>query len=82
MANRRKVSTVFDERVFRRIKVEAARRGKQISEVIGEALTVYLAESGPPEEGGDIVARSWGALALDRERVRALIDEEDGLFDP
>ena len=81
MTARRKVSTVLDEQVFRRTKVEAARQGKQISEVIGEALVVYLAESGAPAEGG-MVARSWGALALDRERVRALIDEEDGLLDP
>ena len=82
VTKRRKVSTVLDEQLFRRTKLEAARRGMQISDVIGEALAVYLAEAGAPEGGGGMVARSWGALALDCKRVREVIEEGGALLDP
>lgn len=78
---RRKVSTLLDEGVFVRTKLEAARSRRQISEVIGEALVRYLDERRVPQAAGGVAASSWGALALDGDEVRRIMEEEDGLFD-
>lgn len=43
---RKKVSTILDEHLFRRAKLEAARQGKQLSTILGDALDRYLSEAG------------------------------------
>ena len=78
---KRKVSTLLEESLFRRVKLESARRGKQISEVVGEALEEYLGEKGRREASAGFVTESWGALYLPAEAVREILEEEDGLFD-
>lgn len=74
---KKKISTVVDEALFRRTKVEALRQDAQISDVISEALEAYLAEKGSPRGPGGVVARSWAAIPLDREQVDAILAEEE-----
>lgn len=78
---RRKVSTLLEEALFRRAKLEAVRQGKQISEIVGEALELYLTEKKSPHGMGGVVAASWGVLSLDKEQVKRLLEEEEALFD-
>ena len=78
---RRKVSTLLDESLFRRAKLESVRRGKQISEVVGEALERYLGEK-PGDEGSlGVVGESWGVLTLPRARVKKVLAEEKDLLE-
>ena len=74
---KKKVSTIIDEALFRRTKVEALRQDVQISDVIGEALEAYLAEKGSPRGPGGVVANSWAAIPLDRDQVDAILGEEE-----
>ena len=78
---RRKVSTLIDEGLFRRVKLEAARQGKQISGIVGEALEQYLGEKGERPTTAGFVTESWGALSLPEADVREILEEEDGLLD-
>jgi hypothetical protein len=75
-----KVSTVLDEQLLRRAKLAAVRQGTTLADLIGEALEGHLGES--RHSGRSSVAdASFGALAMDRARVRQLIEEEPGLLD-
>jgi hypothetical protein len=78
---RRKVSTILDEALYRRTKMASARDGKKISELMAEALEAYLRlqAGGAPPSG--VVAATWGALPLDRRRVRRILGQEDELLD-
>lgn len=78
---RRKVSTVLDEHLFRRAKLESVRQRKQVSEILGEALERYLAETGSRTATTGVVAETWGVLKLDRRRIDRLITDEEGLLD-
>jgi hypothetical protein len=78
---RRKVSTLLDEHLFRRAKLESVRRHKQVSEILGEALERYLAETGSRPTTTGVVAETWGVLKLDRRKVNRLITEEASLLD-
>ena len=78
---RRKVSTVLDDHLFRRAKLESVRRRKQVSEILGEALERYLAETGNLAATTGVVAETWGVLKLDRRKVDRLLKNEGGLLD-
>lgn len=78
---RRKISTLLDEHLFRRTKLEAVRQGKQVSEVLGEALEQYLAKTGVSRPTTSVVADTWGALPFDRRKLKRLLADEDGLLD-
>jgi hypothetical protein len=78
---KQKVSTLLDTALFRRVKLESVLRSKQINEIVGEALELYLRERGSAPAAGSVVAESWGALKLDAGEVRRLLEEEDGLLD-
>lgn len=73
---KKKISTILDESLVRRTKIEALRQDRQINDVIGEALETYLAEKGSPRGPGGVVANSWAALPLDHERVEGILKEE------
>ncbi len=77
---RRKVSTILDEALFRRAKLESVRQGKKINQIVAEALEAYLDKGGRHASAG-VVAESWGAVGLDKKRVRKLLLDEDGLLD-
>jgi hypothetical protein len=77
---RRKVSTQLDEVLFRRVRLEAVRQGRQISAIITEALARYLDESGTPAGPGGAVSASWAVLDTPAQDVlRVMEDEEDFL---
>lgn len=73
---RRKVSTILDETLFRRAKIEAVRQEKNLSDVISEALETYLGGKGSPHGVGGVVSASWGALKIDPKRLDRILDEE------
>jgi hypothetical protein len=73
---RRKVSTILDEAVFRRAKLEAARQGRPISEIFEEALGRYLAAAGTGSVPRS-VAETWSAMAVSPEVLRGILDEDD-----
>jgi hypothetical protein len=77
-----KVSTVLDEHLFRRAKLESVKRRQPLSELLGEALERYLGESGKGSVSSGVVAASWGALRIDQEVLDELLADEDGLFAP
>lgn len=72
---KQKFSTLLEDDLYRRTKVEAARSGKAISDVVGEALTLYLVAK---QSAGtsDPVADTWGSLRIDRGQLRDLMAEE------
>ena len=79
---KQKFSTVLDRGVFRRLKLESARQGKHISELVGEALESYLRPSrGVTRETGRVVDATWGSLSVDRETLKELMREEESLLD-
>lgn len=78
---RRKVSTILDEHLFRRAKLESVRQRKPVSEILGEAIERYLTAAGRPRATGGVVAETWAVLKVDRRTVDRLISNEEGLFD-
>ena len=78
---RRKVSTLLDEHLFRRAKLQAVRQGKQISQVLGEALERHLAGEGQSQDRAGVVARTWNSLPANRRLLRRAMADEDSLFD-
>lgn len=78
---RRKVSTLLDEHLFRRAKLQAVRQNKQISQVLGEALERHLAGEGKPRDAAGVVARTWNTLPANRRLIRRALADEDSLFD-
>ncbi len=79
---RQKISTLIEPALYRRVKVEAARTNKQISEIVGEALEQYLGEGGRGLHGASVVGESWGALRVSGAEVKRVLEEEEGLLDP
>jgi hypothetical protein len=73
---RRKVGTVLDESLYRRARLEAARRARPISEILAEALEDYLKRRGRHDEPG-VVADTWAVLSLDRTRVKQILEEPE-----
>ncbi len=78
---KQKVSTLLDSSLFRRVKLESVVQGRQINEIMGEALELYLRERGSARTWSSVVADSWGALRLGAGQVRSILEDEDGLFD-
>lgn len=74
---RRKVSTLLDESLFRRAKLEAAIRGKQISEILGEALEKYFEEEGAASRGLGVVAETWDSISFPLADLEDIMGEED-----
>ena len=78
---RRKVSTLLEESLFRRAKLESVRQGKQISQILGDALEDYLDQKNPSSGGLNIVDETWGALKIDKKRLLRLMTEEADFLD-
>ncbi|MFQ5738371.1 MAG: hypothetical protein ACE5JX_05120 [Acidobacteriota bacterium] len=78
---RQKVSTLVNAALFRQIKLEAVRSNKQISEIVGEALELYLQRARAGRRRGDVAGESWGALPLNSGAVKRILEEEEGLFE-
>lgn len=78
---RRKVSTLLEDNLYRRVKVESSRQGKQISDIIGEALESYLNDGSKSGSSLNVVRDSWAVMKLPASRVKKILQEEDALFD-
>jgi len=78
---RRKVSTIIDESLFLRAKVEAARQGRPWSALLEEALLRYFQEPRAGARGRLSVASTWGAVAVSPEVLHQVMDDEDGWLD-
>jgi hypothetical protein len=76
---RQKISTLVDPALYRRVRLESVRRNKQISEIVGEALQMYLAGNRLASTG--VVAESWGAVPLPKEEVQQILRDEAGLLE-
>ncbi len=78
---RRKLSTILEENLVRRAKLEAVRQGKPLSELITEAIEGYLRQQGSPAGAGEVVRRSWRAIAVDRDQVVKILENEGSLLE-
>lgn len=74
---RKKVSTLLEEGLYRRAKLEAALRGKQVSEILGEALEKYLDEETGAGRSLGVVEETWGSVTVRREVLEAIMADED-----
>jgi len=78
---RRKFSTLIEESLYDRTRSEAIRQGKQIADVVSDALAAYLDGKAATFGPQGIVAESWGVLAMPARQVRELLAQEGGLLD-
>ena len=74
---RRKVSTIMEESLFRRAKLEAARQGRPLAALVEEALVCYFEQARIKPPGYKTVDESWGVLSLPAEVVRQIMEEEE-----
>ncbi len=75
---RRKVSTIMEDSLFRRAKLEAARRGRPLAAVLEEALQRYFDSPPSRPAGYRSVDEVWGALApMPAEVLRRIMEEEE-----
>jgi hypothetical protein len=75
---RRKVSTIMEESLFRRAKLEAARQGRPLAAIIEEALQRYF--DSPPSQTPAYrsVDETWDALSpVSPELIRYVMEEEE-----
>lgn len=70
---RKKVGTVLDDELLQQVKLRAARDNVRLSQVIEEALRLYLQRKQMTGQ----VARSRGVLRASPEAVRAIMEEEE-----
>lgn len=68
---RRKVGTIFDDELYRALKVQAAREGRPISDVVAEAVTLYLGRTTPVDR---IVKETYGAFRVSDRAFRQIVD--------
>lgn len=78
---RRKLSTILDENLVRRAKLEAVRQEKQLNELIAEALEAYLTRNGAPQGVGGVVNATFGAISLPSATVTEILRDEGGLLE-
>lgn len=78
---RRKFSTLLEESLYDRTRQEAILQGKQIADVVGDALAAYLDRRAAAFGPKGVVSEAWGVLALSARQVRRLLTEEDELLD-
>ena len=74
---RRKVSTIMEESLFRRAKLEAARQGRPLAAIVEDALRRYFEKPPTRPPGYKTVEETWGALSLPAEVVRQIMEDEE-----
>jgi hypothetical protein len=77
---KKKVSTVMEESLFRRAKIEAARQGRPMSVILEDALERYFASPKAVERTHMTVAESWGAMAVPPEVLREIMESDEDDF--
>ena len=78
---RQKFSTLLEESLVERTRGEAVRQGKQIADIVHEALAAYLDGQAAAFGPKGAVTGSWGVLPMPTRQVRELLAEEDELPD-
>jgi hypothetical protein len=79
---KKKVSTVMEESLFQRAKIEAARQRRPLALILEDALLAYLSfPSARPIRSGSRVDASFGVIDLPADVVREIMEEEDGWLD-
>ena len=74
---KRKVSTVMEDSLFRRVKLEAARQDRTLSAILEEALTRYFDNSQAQRSPYRSVADTWGAMAVPSDVIRDIMEDDD-----
>ncbi len=75
---RRKVSTIMEESLFRRAKLEAARQGRPLAAIVEDALRRYFAGEGPDlAPKVSLVEASWGVLPISPDLMRQIMEDDD-----
>jgi plasmid stability protein len=74
-----KIGTVVDERLFRRLRIFAAKEGRSISDIIQESLQSYLQtrESGIEERMAAFERVTANPFRLSDTQFRELLEEEE-----
>jgi hypothetical protein len=78
---RREISTVLDEHLFRRAKLESIRQRRQVSEILGQALEEYLGHKARGRATTGVVAETWRALKVRRRALERILRETGDLLD-
>lgn len=78
---RQKVNTVMDSALLQRLRAESALQQRDVSEILDDALTLYLQQRGSYVPSTGAVAGSWSAVPLDAALVQSILSEEDGLLE-
>lgn len=78
---RKKIGTVVDDRLYRRAKVEAAKQGRAVSDLLGEALERYLDAGRTGRGSANIADETFGSMRIDRKEFERILREEDGVLD-
>lgn len=74
---KRKVSTVMEESLFRRAKMEAARQGRPLAAILEDALERYFEQPSNRPPSYKTVDECWGALYAPAELVRQIMEVEE-----
>ncbi len=75
------MSTIIDEALFRKAKIEAARQGRPWSALLEDALRQYFVGGARRGDVPASVAATWAAVPAGRQVVRTVMEEEDGWLD-
>jgi hypothetical protein len=71
---------LLEESLYGRTRQEAIRQGRQIADVVCDALAAYLDSKTATFGPKGVVVESWGVLALPIRQVRKLLADEDELL--
>ena len=74
---KQKVSTIMDESLLRRVKIEAVLQGRPLSAILEDALKKYLESPPSRPPGYRSVDEMWGAMAASPELIRHVMEEEE-----
>jgi len=70
---KRKIGTTLDEDLYRRVKASAQRQGRDLNEVIAEALERFL---GSQTSRASVVRDTQGTYKVSARALRAVLEED------
>lgn len=75
---KKKIGTVIDEAIFRRLRVHAAEHGRSVSEVIEESISTYLAiHEGTADERMAAFERFTSRpFPLSRDQLNVILEDD------
>ena len=75
---RKKIGTVIDEAVFRRLRVHAAQKGRSVADVIEESISAYLAthEGSADEQVAAYERFVSRPFAVSAAQLQAILEED------